>query len=180
MGMKPELWTARPIKETVQVYTDWADAYDSDVNAWGYVTPDRIAAAMAHFLAPNEPILDFGCGTGLSGQALRNVGLGPLHGCDITEAMVDQARDKDIYENFGSPVPAKHRLPDMLRSSRPAWSASARPHRRRSTFFWMPLIRAHCLRCRSISQPSKMGPMTPGLMRGRPISSCFFGKTAHI
>ena len=98
--MKPQLWTPRPVAETIQVYTDWADQYDADVKERGYVTPGRIADALVAHVAPGETILDFGCGTGLSGLALRAVGLGPLHGTDITEAMVEIAREKDIYETL--------------------------------------------------------------------------------
>ncbi len=98
--LKPQLWTPRPVAETLQVYTDWADSYDADVKERGYVTPMRIAEALAAHAAPGEAILDFGCGTGLSGLALKAVGLGPLHGTDITPAMVEFAKEKNIYEKL--------------------------------------------------------------------------------
>ena len=63
----------------------------------------RVATALAPHLdaeQPNQTILDFGCGTGLSGLALRSCGLGPLHGTDITPAMIDLAEEKDIYEKL--------------------------------------------------------------------------------
>lgn len=98
--LKPQLWTPRPVAETVQVYTDWADSYDLDVKERGYVTPMRIAEALAAHISPGTCILDFGCGTGLSGLALQTLGLGPLHGTDITKAMVDEAQEKGIYEKL--------------------------------------------------------------------------------
>ena len=103
--LKPQLWTPRPVAETIDVYTDWADRYDADVKERGYVTPARIAEALARFIEPGRTILDFGCGTGLSGLALKAVGLGPLHGSDITEAMVDLAEEKDIYEKLWTSQP---------------------------------------------------------------------------
>lgn len=98
--MQPELWTPRPVSETIDVYTDWAERYDADVKERGYVTPGRIAEALARYLEPGQTILDFGCGTGLSGMALKTVGLGPLHGTDITAAMVDLARERPIYDTL--------------------------------------------------------------------------------
>lgn len=109
--MKPQLWTDRSVEETLEVYRDWAETYDADVTGRGYHTPARIAAALAAHLAPGRgPILDFGCGTGISGAALRAAGFGPLHGTDITAEMVDLARTKALYEELwvGEPgaVPA--------------------------------------------------------------------------
>ncbi|MEO1307074.1 MAG: methyltransferase domain-containing protein [Pseudomonadota bacterium] len=98
--MKPELWTPRPVAETLQVYTEWADRYDVDVKDRGYVTPGRIADALLPFVEPGTTLLDYGCGTGLSGKALAEVGLGPLHGTDITAAMVDVAKTKRIYQKL--------------------------------------------------------------------------------
>ena len=98
--IKPKLWTPRPVTETVELYTDWADTYDDDLARRGYATPERIAKALAPHLKPGDLILDFGCGTGLSGQALKDMGLGPIHGTDITEAMVTLAGAKGIYDKL--------------------------------------------------------------------------------
>ena len=98
--LKPSLWAPRPVEETVQIYTDWAQTYEADLVEKGYATPQRIARALAQFLEPGGLVLDFGCGTGMSGLALQTMGLGPLHGCDITAAMVDLAKDKAIYDKL--------------------------------------------------------------------------------
>lgn len=96
--LQPKLWTPRPVAETIAVYSDWADSYDDDLAKRGYHTPARIAAALRAQMSENGPILDFGCGTGLSGAALIEQGFGPLHGTDITAEMADKARAKAIYE----------------------------------------------------------------------------------
>lgn len=98
--LRPQLWVPRPVEETLQVYTDWADRYDADVKERGYVTPTRIAEALALHSKPGDCILDYGCGTGLSGLALQNAGLGPLHGTDIAQAMLDEAKPRNIYEKL--------------------------------------------------------------------------------
>ena len=97
--LKPKLWTPRPVAETIAVYTDWADSYDADLAKRGYHTPVRLAAALRAQMVDNGPVLDFGCGTGLSGKALAAVGFEPLDGTDITAEMVEKARHKRIYRN---------------------------------------------------------------------------------
>lgn len=101
-NLRPDLWTERSIADTQDLYTDWAARYDADLGARGYHTPTRLAEALAPFLSADDerPILDFGCGTGLSGLALRAAGLGPLHGTDITPAMIDEAESKAIYDRL--------------------------------------------------------------------------------
>lgn len=109
--MKPQLWTPRPVEETVDVYRDWAETYDADVAERGYATPGRIAETLAGVLSRTAPILDFGCGTGISGAALRQAGFTTIDGTDITDAMVDLARPKSLYRKLwvGEPgaVPAE-------------------------------------------------------------------------
>ena len=104
--MRPQLWTERPVEETIAVYRDWADSYDADVTGRGYRTPARIARILKPYLPSGHgPILDFGCGTGISGAALAAEGIGPLHGTDITGEMIAIAQGKGLYEKLwiGSP-----------------------------------------------------------------------------
>lgn len=104
--LKPQLWTERSVDETIEVYRDWADTYDSDLAKRGYHTPARIADMLAPHLEGNSrPVLDFGCGTGVSGAALTSRGIGPLHGTDITDSMVEIAKRKGLYEKLWVGVP---------------------------------------------------------------------------
>lgn len=52
-------------------------------------------------LAPGrfERVLDLGCGTGLSGEALRDR-CGHITGVDLAEAMVEIAYDKEVYDDL--------------------------------------------------------------------------------
>jgi hypothetical protein len=43
----PKLWTDRSPEETRALYSDWAATYDADVTQAGYVTPTRLAEALA-------------------------------------------------------------------------------------------------------------------------------------
>jgi predicted TPR repeat methyltransferase len=65
----PKLWTDRSPEETRALYTDWAATYDADVT--GRATPrppgwPRRWRPMSP--TATAPVLDFGCGTGLSGR----------------------------------------------------------------------------------------------------------------
>ena len=95
--LRPGLWTPRPVEETIAVYAEWADTYDAEVTARGYRTPERLAAALAQFADPSAAILDFGCGTGISGIALRQAGFTTMDGTDITKEMLAKAANSGIY-----------------------------------------------------------------------------------
>jgi predicted TPR repeat methyltransferase len=63
-----------------------------------YTTPARIAIALRQAGANVEkPVLDFGCGTGLSGMALKAVGFDVVDGCDLDQGNVDTAQDCGAY-----------------------------------------------------------------------------------
>ena len=90
---------ARPL------YAAWSASYDAEIGENGYATPGRIAKAMAKFApkaghSTTTPILDFGCGTGLSGLALRLQGFETIDGLDVTPEMIDIARGKNIYRTL--------------------------------------------------------------------------------
>jgi predicted TPR repeat methyltransferase len=90
-----KIWAPRSVGETRALYADWADTYEDDVTAMSYATPDRIADAL---LAQNpdltQPVLDFGCGTGLSGIALKKKGFSTIDGTDISPEMLAHAKGK--------------------------------------------------------------------------------------
>lgn len=89
------LWTPRNVEDTKAIYADWADTYEDDVLAMAYATPDRIAKALVDMdVDLTRPVLDFGCGTGLSGQALQRHGFTTIDGTDISPEMIAHARKK--------------------------------------------------------------------------------------
>jgi predicted TPR repeat methyltransferase len=83
------------------LYDDWAATYDEEISENGYATPARCAAALATFLPdPATPILDFGCGTGLSGLALRALGFSAIDGTDLSAGMLETARARGVYRSL--------------------------------------------------------------------------------
>ncbi len=100
------LWMPHTDAEIKQIYADWAAQYESDVADWGYVTPTRIALALRQVGANIEkPVLDFGCGTGLSGMALKAVGFQVVDGTDVSPEMLAQAETKPAYRQVWIGVP---------------------------------------------------------------------------
>ncbi|MEO0622528.1 MAG: methyltransferase domain-containing protein [Pseudomonadota bacterium] len=88
-------------EEAKPFYDDWSARYEAEVADNGYVTPKRCAEALATFVAlPDQPIMDLACGTGLSGLALRAAGFGTIDGFDLSEGMLEKARDKGIYRSL--------------------------------------------------------------------------------
>lgn len=85
-------------EELRALYDAWAATYDAEIAAHGYATPGRMADALfAHVRDSETPILDFGCGTGLSGLALKLRGFAVIDGMDPSPEMLDGARRKAVY-----------------------------------------------------------------------------------
>lgn len=96
-----DLWTRHTVDETRDIYANWAESYDQDVTEWGYATPGRIAMALRRSGAnPDKPVLDFGCGTGLSGLALKATGFAQIDGTDISPEMIAKAEARGIYQHL--------------------------------------------------------------------------------
>ncbi|MDN2565717.1 class I SAM-dependent methyltransferase [Aquibium sp. A9E412] len=79
-------------------YGDWAAAYDRETAALGYCLPYLATAWLArHLPADAGPLLDAGCGTGLSGPYLAALGYRPIEGLDLSEAMLAHAAERGVY-----------------------------------------------------------------------------------
>ncbi|APX11626.1 class I SAM-dependent DNA methyltransferase [Tateyamaria omphalii] len=100
-GFLDKAYSARNAASTRSLYDDWAASYDAEVRQNGYATPARCAEALkAHVDDLSAPILDFGCGTGLSGLALKLAGFEVIDGVDLSSEMLDGARTKGVYRTL--------------------------------------------------------------------------------
>lgn len=89
------------LEDTQALYNDWAASYDAETSENGYATPGRLAEALAeHVDDLSAPILDFGCGTGLSGLALKLAGFKVIDGMDPNGEMLAQAMPKGVYRTL--------------------------------------------------------------------------------
>lgn len=89
-------------KEARAFYDRWAGDYDQDVQeGFGSRIAD-LAALLAerHLQDISGQVLDIGCGTGLTGVALRRFGDWPLDGLDISPGMLARADARGIYEQL--------------------------------------------------------------------------------
>ncbi|MGI9368436.1 MAG: class I SAM-dependent DNA methyltransferase [Ruegeria sp.] len=90
-------------QDTRAHYEKWADSYDDEVGEHGYATPGRVAEALWSKMPESQtPILDYGCGTGLSGMALHRVGFEMIDGIDPAPKMLDGAAEKGVYRKLSS------------------------------------------------------------------------------
>jgi len=82
------------------LFDQYAPRFDQDLTgSLAYRAPDAVAAALdrAGLAANASDILDLGCGTGLSGLALRRFAR-RLEGIDLSPGMIAQARARAIYD----------------------------------------------------------------------------------
>lgn len=106
-----KVYDARGAAETRALYDDWAASYEAEVGENGYVTPARCAEALKTFTDdPGAPLLDFGCGTGLSGLALKLAGFEAIDGMDLSAEMLAVAKSKGIYRSL-TQIDADETLP---------------------------------------------------------------------
>ncbi|MEM6895782.1 MAG: methyltransferase domain-containing protein [Pseudomonadota bacterium] len=100
MAKKPGLEAAYALKSTEDVkelYAAWAGSYDSDFAVQNdYDLHHQVARGYAA-RGGVGPVLDVGAGTGLVGVALAALGVGTIHGTDISGEMLAQADAKGCY-----------------------------------------------------------------------------------
>ena len=90
-----------PPDQTRAHYDQWSGSYDQELSDNGYATPARCAAALVSTQTPvNAKILDFGCGTGVSGAAMQTRGFHTLDGCDLSAEMMKIAGTKGLYSKL--------------------------------------------------------------------------------
>lgn len=114
-GFLDKAYTQPADGDTRQLYATWAETYEQELTQAGYATPGRIATVLAERLANRAaPILDYGCGTGLGGQALAQAGFTTIDGLDVSPEMLGVAREKSIYRNLvlADPEDGAPALPD--------------------------------------------------------------------
>lgn len=94
-------YTVDPASGARGLYDAWAASYDAEIAENGYATPRRCAAALARYASDTAgAVLDFGCGTGLSGLALRAAGFSRIDGVDLSPEMLAQAAEKGCYQSL--------------------------------------------------------------------------------
>jgi predicted TPR repeat methyltransferase len=105
------VYSAKTPAELAVAYAAWAATYDSETASLGYSLPFVIAAWVARYVPAGEgPLLDAGCGTGLSGPSLNALGYDDIAGLDLSSDMLKIAGSRSAYNELkqaalGGPLP---------------------------------------------------------------------------
>lgn len=84
-----------------KAYADWAASYDSETASLGYLLPFLITAWVARHVSAGEgPLLDAGCGTGLTGPQMTALGYTDLAGLDLSNEMLTIAAGRGSYSDL--------------------------------------------------------------------------------
>lgn len=95
-----------PKADKLRAYAEWSNTYDKDIGNLKYSGPKHITQMLFEAVRSDTiEILDAGCGTGLLAPTVcevaadKNVSV-KLTGLDYSQAMLDQASKKNLYENL--------------------------------------------------------------------------------
>ena len=94
-----KVYAAKTDNQRRKAYNAWAESYDKDVSAFGIQLPYVGASVFArHVDLGFGPILDAGCGTGMHSLPLKLMGYDNFHGIDLSQGMIEIARQREIYD----------------------------------------------------------------------------------
>jgi predicted TPR repeat methyltransferase len=87
------------------LFDGYSSYYDSAMmDSLGYRAPTHLRSLASRVMpnaAPPMRILDLGCGTGLSGEAFKDLAVGGrLDGIDLSPGMIEEARRRNIYSDL--------------------------------------------------------------------------------
>lgn len=92
-----QVYAAGTPEELAVAYAAWSNDYDRETLSLGYCLPFVITGWVArHVRTGSGPLLDAGCGTGLSGPCLKALGY-EIEGLDFSEKMLAFAKARGVY-----------------------------------------------------------------------------------
>ena len=97
-GALHKVYSATTAAELADAYAAWSPDYERETLGLGYCLPFVVTAWVArHIPKGNGPLLDAGCGTGLTGPYLKALGYEDLHGLDFSAEMLAVAEARGAY-----------------------------------------------------------------------------------
>ncbi len=95
------IYSSKDNKELEERYDQWAKDYDTDLDeGFGWVGPKMAVMYFSKYVPKDARVLDAGAGTGLVGELLAKEGYKNLIAMDISEGMLEEARNKGVYQEF--------------------------------------------------------------------------------
>lgn len=99
------VYSSRNEQELEERYDQWAEEYDADLDVdFGWISPQRTSDIFAKHVPREASILDAGAGTGLVGQCLYDLGYRNMTAMDLSQGMLEVARQKNVYQAFDQMV----------------------------------------------------------------------------
>ncbi len=99
------VYSSKDNSELSQRYDEWAKDYDKDLSEiFGWIGPKTASDYLAKYVHPESVVLDAGAGTGLVGLALAELGFQNLTAMDLSEGMLKEAQDKNVYRKLDQMV----------------------------------------------------------------------------
>jgi len=94
------IYGKKTVDDQKQIYKNWAETYDADtLGDFGWVGFKPAADEFAKRVKDKSAlVMDAGCGTGLSGVALSQVGFTNIHGYDLSPEMLMKAKETGVYD----------------------------------------------------------------------------------
>ena len=93
--------TSETSQELEGKYDRWAAAYEADIVDFWHIVPPTSAQLLSKYLTESTAlILDLGAGTGMVGVSLAELGFTNMIGSDISQKMLDQAAEKQVYQEL--------------------------------------------------------------------------------
>lgn len=93
---------SRNSEDVANYYDNWSSDYDESLAKWRYDAPEQVASILVAGLPLESAILDAGCGTGLSGRALRSAGFETVDGIDVSRRSLKSAGMSGAYRTLRS------------------------------------------------------------------------------
>ena len=92
------VYAASTPEELAHAYAAWAASYDRETAELGYCLPFLITSWVPRHVAKGDgPLLDAGCGTGLTGPYLKALGHEAIEGLDLSGDMLRIAESRGAY-----------------------------------------------------------------------------------
>lgn len=103
------IYSSQNNSELSERYDEWAKDYDKDLSeVFGWIAPKTASDYLAKYVGANSNVLDAGAGTGLVGLALAEHGFQNLTAMDLSEGMLKEARNKNVYKSFDQMTLGEH------------------------------------------------------------------------
>ena len=95
------MYSSKNNQELIERYDGWAKDYDSYLEReHSYEGPQLTAEFFTRYVPKTARVLDAGAGTGLMGEVLAKLGYNDLFAIDLSDGMLEEARNKKVYKEL--------------------------------------------------------------------------------